>query len=224
MKKSTRFFRYVWRINGIVLLLAAVVITLAVGTLLAGEIGRMMNWGRQANQQLLGPRSNDEPDLKLGDASLVEGTSVMRAELQQSSEGAKFSSGYSSETRNILFIEPGQKAASWLLPDNAHIIGDTQDIKDNKTSEKKVVATVVVVNSTTDPAEVAGGRLLLFDPAGRNVIEVAKNVHKLHVASASGSELTLLFERNQRFVLAAFDARSLSKVREQEIEVPRIAK
>jgi hypothetical protein len=52
------------------------------------------------------------------------------------------------------------------------------------------------------------------------VVELANNVEEIHITSTAGNELTILFERDNRLVLAAFDARTLAKLREQEIEVP----
>ena len=65
------------------------------------------------------------------------------------------------------------------------------------------------------------GKLLLFAPPGKKVVEVANNVREMHLASLSGGELTILYERDRRLVLAAFDPESLAKRREQEIDVPQ---
>jgi hypothetical protein len=77
------------------------------------------------------------------------------------------------------------------------------------------------VKSTTGSPETAGGRLLLFDAPGRKIVEVASDVRELHLTSLSGGELIILFERNRRLVVAAFDPGSLTKRREQEIAVPQ---
>ena len=65
------------------------------------------------------------------------------------------------------------------------------------------------------------GKLLLFDPSGRTIVEVANNVRNIHPTSLSGGDLTILYERNRRMVLAAFDPGSLAKRGEQEIDVPQ---
>jgi hypothetical protein len=51
---------------------------------------------------------------------------------------------------------------------------------------------------------------------------VASDVRELHLTSLSGGELTILFERNRRLVVAAFDPVSLTKRAEQEINVPQL--
>jgi len=222
MKKSQNFFRYIWRINAVLILLAAGAVTLGVGGLLVQEFGFKAARNREAEAGIAVTGPNAKSDLVLSRASIVEGTQVMRAELQRSPGEVKFSSGYNSETRNILFIEPGQKAAHWLLPDNDHIVVDSSDITDREESnEKRVVVTAVLVKSATQSPESALGKLLLFDPPGKRIVAVADHVRTIQVASIKGGELSILYERDKRLFLDVFDAQSIAKLREQEIAVPQ---
>jgi hypothetical protein len=221
MSKAQKLFRYVWRINAVLILLAALLITLAVGFFLFQDLWRSAMRNRDADVRLSVPDSTRKARLSLSRASLVRGTNVMRAELQGESVGGKFSSSYGKETRNILFIEPGNKKGRWLLPDNDHIITDNNDFTEPKDSdEKRVIATAIVVRSADPRSDSTDGKLVLFDVTGRNVVELANNVKEIHITSAAGNELTILFERDNRLVFAAFDARTLAKLRELEIEVP----
>lgn len=162
-------------------------------------------------------------NLALGRASVVEGTDVMRAELLQYREGSGFSSGsgYSQEVRNILFLESGEKAARWLLPDHDHVIVENSDIT-NDSKQKRTIATAVLVKSRAQADERAKGRLLLFDVSGRKIVEVSNGVRTIHVAALSSGELTLLYERDRRLTLATFDPESLAKRREEEIDIPQL--
>jgi len=220
--RSQTFFRYLWRIDAVLILLAAGAITFGVVALLVGEFGARAARNREAEAGIPVVAADSSAPLSLGRASAVAGTDVMRADLSLNRGGAGFSSGGYTETRNILFIEPGQKVARWLLPDNDHVIGDSSDITDDTDhNAKRMIATAVLVKATTGSPETAVGRLLLFDPPGRKIVEVASNVREIHLASLAGGELTILYERDRRLVLAAFDPRSLEKCREQEIDVPR---
>ncbi len=236
--RSQTFFRYLWRIDAVLILLAAGAITFGVVALLVGEFGARAARNREAEAGIPVVAADSSAPLSLGRASAVAGTDVMRADLSLNRGGAGFSSGGYTETRNILFIEPGQKVARWLLPDNDHVrtrplnirkqesvgpkIGDSSDITDDTDhNAKRMIATAVLVKATTGSPETAVGRLLLFDPPGRKIVEVASNVREIHLASLAGGELTILYERDRRLVLAAFDPRSLEKRREQEIDVPR---
>jgi hypothetical protein len=217
-----KFFRYLWRIDAILILLAAGAVTFGICALLISELGGRTAIKRNAEA---GVPVAAEPrtDLFLGHAQAVTGTPVLRADLTVSREGAGFSSGGYSETRNILFIDPAQRAAYWLLPDNDHVIGERSDVKDEKDpTRERIVATAVLVKPRTDQLESATGRLLLFDAGGKNVVEVANDVRDLHVAVFNGGDLTLLYERGKHLVSAAFDPLSLAKKREQEIDVPQL--
>jgi hypothetical protein len=221
MRKFQRLFRNLWRINAVLILIAAGAITFGAGALLVSEFGWRTARTREANAGI--PVAAD-PDahLLLGTASIVPGTNVLRASLSID-RGSGFSSGGYTETRNILFIEPGQKAAHWLLPDNDHLIAENSDIDEDKAPDsKKTIATVALVKSTTGNGETSVGRLLLFDPAGRNIVQIADGVREMHHASLSSGEISILYERNRHLVVAAFDPASLSKRSEQEIEVPQL--
>lgn len=221
--KSQKFFRYIWRINGVLILFAAGAVILGAGGMMIQEFGFSAARNRAADAGIAVAGPNAKSDLVLSRASVVEGTQVMRAELQRFPGEVKFSSGYSSETRNILFIEPGQKAAHWLLPDNEHIVEDSSDITDQTgLNEKRVVVTAVLVKSATEPPENAVGKLLIFDPPGKRIIEVADGVRTIQVASIKAGELSILYERDKRLFLNMFDPQSIAKLREQEIEVPQL--
>ena len=220
MKRSQKFFRYLWRINAVLILLAAAAITFGVGALLVEEFGMKVARDREAEAGIPVVAAESNAHLSLGRTSLVAGTDVLKADLTLNRGKAGFSSGGYSETRNIVFIEPGQKVARWLLPDNDHVIGDSSEIsEDTDHRVRRMIATAVVVRPATDAPETASGRLLLFDPPGRKIVEVANNVRELHLATLSGSELLILYERNRHLELAAFDPSSLAKRREQEIDV-----
>src|SRR5215510_10907408 len=119
--KVQKFFRYLWRINAVLILVTAGAITFGVGVVIFQEFGSRANARRNAET---GVQVATEPrvDLILGRAEPVPGSAVLRANLTVSRGSAGFSSGGYSETRNILFIDPTQKAAHWLLPDNDHVI------------------------------------------------------------------------------------------------------
>lgn len=223
MRRSQKLFRYLWRINAVLILFAAGAITIGVGALMVEEFGARTTRNHEAEVGIpLAAAADSNAHLSLGRTSVVAGTNVMRADLSLNRGGAGFSSGGYTETRNILFIEPGQKVARWLLPDNDHIIRDSSDItEDIDGKAKRMIATAVLVKPTIGLPETDAGRLLLFDAPGRKIVEVASNVREIHLTSLSGGELTILFERNRRLVLATFDPGSLAKRGEQEIDVPQ---
>jgi hypothetical protein len=121
MGKSQNFFRYIWRINAVLILVAAGSITLVAGSIFLDEFRSRTQRQPETGIAVVAQESSSHPvHPQLGRAEIVPGTGVMRAVLSVDGEGTGKgfgSSGGSTETRNILFIEGGQKAAHWLLPD-----------------------------------------------------------------------------------------------------------
>jgi hypothetical protein len=148
----------------------------------------------------------------------------MRAELVVYRSGAGFSSGGYRETRNILFVTPGEAVARWLLPDHDHVISETQDVVQHQEEPKadKTLATAVLVKERGPGLETVGGKLILFNPSGTNIVEIADGVRTMHAATLSGGEVAVLFERDRRLSLATFDQQSLAKHHEQQVDVPQL--
>jgi hypothetical protein len=224
MTKSAKFFRWVWRLDAILIFVAAGAITFGVGALLVTELGARSAWRQDAVAGPVVATGEGASDLVLGRASVVQGTNMMRAELVVYRPGAGFSSGGYSETRNILLIEPGDAAARWLLPDHDHVIAEHSDVVKHEDEPKtsSTVATVVLVKMRGAALEAAGGRLLLFGPSGKNIVEVADGVRTMHAATLTHGDLTVLFERDRRLFLVSFDPESLAKRHEQQMEVPQL--
>jgi hypothetical protein len=136
VSKWQKVFRYLWRINAILILVAAGAITLGVGALLVGEFGASSARTREAESGPLATGGTSDPRLFLGQASVVPGSSFMRADLLLHHDGGGFSSGGYADTRNVLFIDPGEKNARWLLPDDKSIIVESSDVMANDDQSK----------------------------------------------------------------------------------------
>jgi hypothetical protein len=176
-----------------------------------------------------------QESFNLGQAELIPGTTVFRANLSVNREGGFGSDGKGSyfETRNILFIDPSEKAARWLLPDTNHVIEDATDIgapstgppglRENiRARPKKTVAILTYVKAKREHWRDFSGELLLSDSTGRHVSEIADEVKDVQVAMLLGSEIVVIYERNNRLVTQAYDPASLARKREQEIEIPAL--
>jgi len=224
MSRSTTFFRWVWRFDAILILVAAGAIAIGAGALLVSELDARLARRQEAMAGPVVLAGETEPGLVLGRASMVEGTDTMRADLLVYRPSAGFSSGGYRETRNILFITPGETAARWLLPDHDHVIAETQDVvqRDGQSRTARTVATAVLVKERGPTLEAVDGRLLLFDPSGRNVVEVADGVRTLHTATLTDGDLTMLFERDRRLYLVTYAPDSLARRREQQMDVPQL--
>jgi len=217
-------FRYLWRVNAILILVAAGAVTFGVGALLVSELHVRTARTREAESGPLAAAGTSDPRLFLGQASVVPGTIFMRAELLRSREGGGFSSSGYTETRNILFIDPKEKHARWLLADDRHVIVETSDVSTARSDGEatRTVATVALVKGVDADRQTGTGELLLFGPAGEPIVKVSENVRALHVAALSGQQITVLYERDRQLIMGAFDAASLARQEEQIMPVPAL--
>jgi hypothetical protein len=187
-----------------------------------GNVGNSEKAGNDEKAGVLVVQPASKERLSLGHAELIPGSTVLRADLFVGHDTG-FSGGKGFEIRNILFIDPSEKTARWLLPDNDHVVAQTTDITDDKElRSKRVIATAVFVKVRGDERAIVPGQLLLVDGMGRKIVEVANDVQDVHIATVDAAEVIVLFERNRRLVLAAFEPTSLVKKREQEIELPQL--
>jgi hypothetical protein len=220
MTRWKKAFRYLWRVNAILILVAAGAVTFGVVVYLVSEVAGRAAVRREAEAAPAVASAKADFRTSLSQPSFVAGTAVMRAQLYRLNGGGAFSSG-SSEIRNLLFIQPGEKSARWLLGDDRHVI-ETTDLAegDNYSSARRTVATAVLVKPAEGDRDVSGGKVLLVDPPGRRIVDAAVGVRKIQMAVLRSDEITLLYERDRRLVLATFDAGTFARRGEQEIEVP----
>jgi hypothetical protein len=226
MTRSQRFFRYLWRVNAVLIFIAAAAIASGAAALFVGYLGGLVAGNREPEPGLLVAGPQPDPGLVLTGADLLPGTQVVRASLVVYRAGGGFSSssgGY-SDTRNLLFIEAGDKTARWLLTDHQHVITESVDIMADEDDArlKRIVAVAAFVKPSGEQQDAAKGGLLLCDPAGRRIIAVADGVRKLHDASVINGEVSLLYERERHLMVARFDVASLAKRGEDQVEVPQL--
>ena len=223
MSRSQRVFRYLWRVNAVLILVAAGTVTFGVGTLLVSEFGNRTAMKREAEAGIVaGPQADLR--LSLAPAAILPGTQIMRAPLLSYRAGVGFSSGSYTETRNLLFVDPAEKQARWLLPDNQHVISANPDIvvTDDEPKANHLLATAALIKPSTDQLDTESGRLSLFDPGAKRIVEVADGVRKIHIATVVNGEVSLLYERDRRLVVARYDGASLAKRGEEQIDVPQL--
>lgn len=159
-------------------------------------------------------------ELQFWGFAAVEGTDVFRATLNE--PGSSYgSSGYSGTTRNILFIDKNGQAR-WLLPDHTQEITEHAVARTETYSQptEPAIATFALVKPS--PPEAQNGRLLLFDPTGRNVQEVARDVAGVEATTYTKEEIAVLYRLRGSYMLSAFQRSTLIKVRDVPVNVPPI--
>src|ERR1041385_7766838 len=125
MSRGQRFFRWVWRINAVLILVAAAALVCGVVAFVVSEVQSGI---RQRAAAAAAPRvvaNARSSELRLSGFTNVPGTSVYEAKLTSQREGGiEISSGGGSyaETRNILFIDLTTGSGRWLLPSDDQMI------------------------------------------------------------------------------------------------------
>lgn len=117
--RSDRFFAWVWRINGLLLLCLALLAT-GLALYLAVDIG-MSTAQERPEEQLSEVAGTDlaARDLRLADFRPIAGTRFIYAELASPSDYiGSGSSGSPGNAANLLFFDTASKKAHWLLPTN----------------------------------------------------------------------------------------------------------
>lgn len=130
---ADRVFRWIWRLNGAILLL------LCVGFLVMMAAAGIGSHRAASNQpaQVAGQDLRAE-DLRLGDFAEVKGGSLLYAALAAPSEyglGSVSSSGFGC-ARNLLFFDQATGRSHWLLPSNDHAIRSYQFLTEPVSSER----------------------------------------------------------------------------------------
>jgi hypothetical protein len=167
--------------------------------------------------------ASPEEKLTWGGTNEIAGTPVMRIDLVGSG-GKGMSSSY-GETRNVLFLDPAEKAGRWLLPDRGHFFAESIQLASDleHPTGKGALGTAVLVKDVGHNDEGATGRLLLFDPVGRTVEWLSEGVRRLNAASVEPSgDWVILYERNRQFVIAVVDGKTLKMRREQAFDIPAL--
>lgn len=216
---STKFFRAVWRINGVIILGAAGLAAIGIAGFAITSLVEEHSQRRTQPPAIVAAESGAR--LCLNEAKVVPGTDVIRAELVRYGEvdGVGSKGGY-SETRNVLLIAQGVTEGRWLLPDDDHVIEELEDIEDASVPQsQRVLATAAFIRPAAERQHGGLGRILLFNYSGQ-FVEIATGVSRFHFATLAGKDMRVVYERNQHLVEAVFAPESLNKREERQIALP----
>ena len=228
MSRGQRFFRWVWRINAVLILVAAAALVCGVVAFVVSEVKSGI---RQRAAAAAAPRvvaaNARSSELRLNGFTNVPGTSVYEARLTSQREGGiEISSGSGSyaETRNILFIDLTTGSGRWLLPSDDQMITYDETVTEGGPNEdRKALARVMVVKPYATRSEENAGRLLVMDVAGEHVTDVASDVQNVQgVSLTPAGQIAIIFERARKYECALLDKSSLRKIAERPIAVPEL--
>lgn len=186
-ERTEKFFTWVWRINGIIVLVAAVICLVGLAVLIAdiSGVGRTQASGDEL-AQVAGANSVDE-DLQLGGFRRIGESSYMYATLAAQSGFVGSGSGRGN-ARNWLFFNVDTRQAHWVFADSSQEIVDQQflyqyeDDDDKADSEREKVPVGILMliaeaDSEDEPSETR--RLVLVSTDGKKTNLIAERVDRL---------------------------------------------
>lgn len=210
-------------------ILSALALAIVVGCVAAG-----VSYYRHRNEQAKVRDAKPElaaPELQLSGFTPIGKSTRFRAELTELDTATRLASYPSgARTRNLLFADSATGAAQWLLPTNDERIVKLEDLPHHWNPDRPPpLVTVALVKPATEPIAAQTGRLLLLSPEGDRTLEVATGVrevsgHSLHVdpTGVAPPRLSIVYERDRRFITAQYDVATLKLIRESELALPNV--
>ncbi len=229
--KTTRFFRYLWRINGVLIFLAALLAILVLGFIAI----QFLDFGKvepeQAVQVDAEPEEEPEPPT-LGTFYRADGTRFLRAALtfgDRYSRGS-FSKGGAYSTRNYLFFNPETTEARWLFSGDKQLVVDSDELHeiiqkdDSKSPEHRAIA----FSYQTIDTDTNGDKQLTSDdkttlaysrPDGREYTSVIKGVDRILGADTieRGTKHVVAYEANGEWLTAVISLRTFEIEKKGEL-------
>ena len=227
--KASRFFRYLWRLNGILILLAALFGVIILGYFLFEIIGFESNPNRQAVEVTAEPEEEAEPPA-LGSLSPIDGSPYLRAPLTFGDRHCyrKFGgSGGAYSTRNYLFFNTETAESRWLFSDDTRLIlGSNELRKEIKTEEpgssKRVTVAfsyMIVGRDTDGDNQLTGddaGTLAYSRPDGSGYTPVIEGIDKILGKQTidNAAREVVVYEAENRWLTAviALDSFEIEKI------------
>ncbi|GAB3029299.1 MULTISPECIES: hypothetical protein [Oleiagrimonas] len=197
-------FRWVWRING-VLLLALLVFALIVFSLIPSGFHPGRN--EVAQEGSITPHTASHPHvpaLHLGLMRDLSGTPMLYAPLKAADPDStvSFSGSVSTQVHNVLFFDMSTKQEHWLFKNNRQVISRPEVLEHNmpapsanmKPAKKAVGLIFGVRRQTGDPTSAALWDIELASVDGRRVTTLASDVDAMMgFHFADGTRALLVF-------------------------------
>jgi hypothetical protein len=129
---TTRFFRLVWRINGLTLCLVIVLGLLAAVVGLIAMVVSEIARPRSKSDTLLTQTEARQSDWRLGSFAPLAGAETLYAGVtlaQEFGSSGSYRSKETSATCNYLFVRTTDKSSHFLLPDNKSILTELRPLR-----------------------------------------------------------------------------------------------
>ncbi|HPG41848.1 MAG TPA: hypothetical protein PLP19_21525 [bacterium] len=226
--EENRFFKTIWRIDGILLLIVGLLAIIVLAYALFGVIG---NSGASRDEQVYDTKQTDSKEAvhwQLGSLIPVEGSSAVMLPLET---GDRYSeSGYKDygiSAWNFLFIDSRNNKNHWLFDNNRNmILASDLLVEENYSASVNPVRAIVYQLVTADSD--GDGELTSYDrqsvglsqPDGYNYREVVKDIdfvigHRL----VDKDNLLLVYQHGGKTRSALVSLKAFTITNEREIDL-----
>ncbi|MCE1171482.1 MAG: hypothetical protein LWW84_09170 [Azovibrio sp.] len=221
-----RLFTLIKRINSALLLLGL----LGLGAFIAWNIWSSNQWQSSRAVPIPATQAGEAKPvlLEFGQIENIHGTGTQMLELSaRDSSGKLYSSGYGSETRNVLFLSGKDKTPRWLFPVQSNLILTVEQLRHETESSgsKQAPASALFFEYISNDSNGDGklsrddrSRIALAKPDGTGLTEVLDGVSRVLSREMLDSQhLTLIYQKDRAIHHARFSLATLSKELDQEI-------
>jgi len=206
-----RFFRTVWRVNGVLILLAFV---LAAGGTLVGVIVSLSFGGRRADPPAA-MAVEGETRLELGSLEPVHGTPFVLLPLETRDTSSSYGKGRASETRNLLFYDTTTGGTRWLRPDHRGVVVARELLSDEARPGVEDDGPVRFIRYELADADTDGdgevtdedaAHVAVSGPGGEGLTAVLRGYDQiLGYRTVGGATLLVFFRRGDQHLVAEVD-------------------
>lgn len=222
-----RFDHILWRINGVLILIAAISGVSLCGFVVVQMLPGSSHERKNAAVVNVDQGTHEKEYLRLGSASNMKGASVVRMPLYSDTDYGSFSSRSSGgNTRNYLFIDYTDMSSRWLLEGFSGLILDAHDLRARiNNNDQDITGSIYeVITSDTD----ANGRIKTDDhvaayfgsPDGKQIKEIVPPSNRiLSVEQVSDIEVLIIYQQDHTTTAALFSTQNGMKIRESRIPI-----
>jgi len=227
--EENRFFKSIWRIDGILLLIVGLLAIIALGYALFGVIG---NTGAARDEQVYVTDQTDSKEAvhwQLGSLIPVEGSSAVMLPLETGDRysGSSYEKSAATTAWNFLFIDGRNNKSHWLFDANSNLILSSDLLVEENYSVALNPVQAILYQLVTADSD-GDGELSSYDkqsvglsqPDGGNYREVLKDIdfvvgHRL----IDKDNLLLIYQRQGRAYSALVSLKGFAITSEQEIDL-----
>lgn len=237
--EENRFYRFVWRVNGVAIMLLLVLAIGAGGYSIIREILQIGKHQPIITNVAADPKGEEK--WKLGSPQGIDGTAFIYMPLESENKSVdvlipnlgsmvakRAYGGYFSPSRNILFINSQTRDMKWLFNDNKQLIANMQMLSVQKRNEENreidaILYQVISKDTNGDKKLTAEdiANIAISNPDGSGYKEVIQSVDQLMGSmSIKGREVLVLYQSKGKGYAATISLQDMT-VRDTK-EMPRV--